>query len=222
MSLQATSKLNQRFSELSAQMDQVEATKQYKASEFLSGDRIDDEVFLNWRVKARHLLLMACGQDSEHYKEFMKGEKPKTYQTNYENFRLLKATFLAAKEDFEGGYLSSVRNLIQAQVFSNELDQSSELLTSGYASAAAVIAGVVLETTLRQMCEDRNLAIGKLDRMNSELSKAGVYNLLVQKQITALADIRNNAAHGHPENFKDSDVRDMIAYVEAFVSQHLS
>jgi hypothetical protein len=57
--------------------------------------------------------------------------------------------------------------------------------------------------------------------MNSELTKAGAYNLLVQKRITALADIRNNAAHGRTGQFKDNDVSDMISYVESFVSEHL-
>jgi hypothetical protein len=57
--------------------------------------------------------------------------------------------------------------------------------------AAAVIAGTVLETALRQLC---------LDRMNADLAKAGVYNSLMQKRITALAAIRNRAAHGKPTN----------------------
>ena len=43
----------------------------------------------------------------------------------------------------------------------------------------------------------------------------------MQKRITALADIRNNAAHGHPEQFRDNDVSDMISYVRAS-SQNIS
>jgi hypothetical protein len=57
--------------------------------------------------------------------------------------------------------------------------------------------------------------------MNAELAKAGRYNMLIQKQITAHADIRNNAAHGHPEKFTDEDVRGMIAWVENFVAAQL-
>jgi len=79
----------------------------------------------------------------------------------------------------------------------------------------------VLETTLRQLCTDKGIPVGKLDRMNSDLAKAGAYNLLVQKRINALADIRNNAAHGHPDQFKDSDVSDIILYVKTFISEYL-
>jgi hypothetical protein len=56
----------------------------------------------------------------------------------------LKAVFDTAREDFEGGYLISFRNLVQAEVFESELDQAKELQSAGYKVAAAVIAGVIL------------------------------------------------------------------------------
>ena len=216
-----TSILAKRFAELTSQLEAVEATKRYDPSPHFPGDRIDNDLFLNWKVKARNLISMACRPDSEHYRQFLESEKPKIHRTSFTQLKELKAVFLAAKEDYEGGYLNSFRNLVQAEVFGSELDQARELLSGGYSSAAAVVAGVVLETTLRQLCTDFGIPIGKLDRMNSELAKAGAYNLLVQKRITALADIRNNAAHGHPEQFKDNDVSDMISYVESFTSEHL-
>lgn len=216
-----TSLFAKRFGELVEQAAAVEATKKYEQREYFTGYRIDSDLFLGWKVKARHLIGLACGRDSEHYKEFVETEKPQLYRDQYKELTQVRAILLAAREDFEGGYLNSVRNLIQAEVFSSELDQARELLSGGYSSPAAVVAGVVLETTLRQLCTNAGLSHGKLDKMNADLAKAGTYNLLVQKRITALADIRNNAAHGHPENFKDSDVADMISYVEGFVADHL-
>jgi hypothetical protein len=214
--------LARRFTELVEQMAVVAATKRYERSEYFAGDRIDGEQFVNWKVKAKNLLTNACGRESEHYLAFVKAEQPIAYRSNWEEFKDLKAIFLAAQEDYEGGYLRSIRNLVQAEVFSSELDQARELLATGYKAAAAVVAGIVLETGLRRMCQDRSLDLGKLDRMNAALSKNGVYSLLVQKRITALADIRNNAAHGHPDQFNERDVLDMISYVENFLSEHLS
>jgi hypothetical protein len=130
--------------------------------------------------------------------------------------------FLAAKEDFEGGYLSSVRNLIHAEVFSNELEQANELLTAGYRTPAAVICGVVLETNLRTLCDTRNIPTGKLEKMNQDLAKDGAYNLLIQKRITALAAIRNSAAHGNHSEFDDADVNSMIDDVERLVADWLA
>jgi hypothetical protein len=194
-----SSVLTKRFSDLVAQLEAVEATKKFESGGF-GGDRVDSEAFLNWKVKARNLLSSACGRDSEHYRSFVKAEEPSMYRTNFSELKDVKAVFLAAKEDYEGGYVTSVRALIQAEVFSTELDQARELLASQYLSAAAVVAGVVLETSLRQLCVDKGIPVGKLDKMNADLAKAGTYHLLVQKRITAIADIRNNAAHAIPSS----------------------
>ncbi len=84
-----------------------------------------------------------------------------------------------------------------------------------------MIAGVVLETTLRDMCSRNGIEYASLDKMNTDLAKAGIYNLLQQKRITALADIRNSAAHGRPDKFGEDDVSSMIRDVLAFVSTHI-
>ena len=59
----------------------------------------------------------------------------------------------------------------------------------------------------------------KLDTMNADLAKAGVYNLLKQKQITALADLRNKAAHGLG-GFTSKDVESMIQDVRRFMEDY--
>jgi hypothetical protein len=189
-------------------------------------DTVDVHLLLGWRVKARNLLRQACSAESEHYKEFQHLEEALFY-SNYNFMLRLKAVFLAAKEDYEGGYLKSVRSLVHAELFDEELEQARELLASGYTVAAAVVARVVLETTLRTLCVNNGIPVRtpdgksvKLDKMNADLSKAGVYNVLVQKQVTWLADIGNKAAHGDVGGFKDADVGDMIAQVERFVRDH--
>ena len=45
---------------------------------------------------------------------------------NYKELKELKAIFAAAKEDYEGGYLNSFQNLVQAEVFGTELDQAKK------------------------------------------------------------------------------------------------
>lgn len=47
-------------------------------------------------------------------------------------------------------------------------------------------------------------------------------NKLQQKRITALADIRNSAAHGKPEEFTESDVENMIRDIGQFLATHLA
>lgn len=215
--------LEKRFHELVAQADGVAATKQTKHSSYTgSYEEVDSDLLLGWCVKARNLLASACGRESEHFKSFVEAEEPRSFENNPTRLSRLRSVFLAAKEDFEGGYLSSVRNLVQAEVFSTELEQARELLAAGYRIPAAVICGVVLETNLRGLCEACSLATGKLDKMNADLAKAGQYNLLVQKRITALAAIRNSAAHGNSAEFDDANVRSMIEEVEKLIADWLS
>lgn len=215
--------LKKRFDELLIQADEVAATKQSKYSQHLGPyEQVDSDLLLGWCVKTRNLLASACGTESEHFKEFVKAEQPGLYENNPTRLSRLRAVFLAAKEDFEGGYLSSVRGLVQAEVFSTELEQAQELLSAGYRIPAAVICGVVLETSLRSLCEARGLSLGKLDKMNADLAKVGQYNSLVQKRITALAAIRNSAAHGNHAEFDDANVSSMIEEVEKLVADWLS
>lgn len=212
--------LSRRFADLSEELVAVHSTARQVRDEYRGiGVDVDEHRFLSWKVKARNLLSLACGTESEHYREFLRSEDASHWSGK--NCMRLQAVFEAARDDFDGGYLATVRTLVQGELFETELDQARELLAAGYRVPAAVVAGVVLETSLRQLCTDANLPTGKLDKMNSDLAKSGAYNLLVQKRVTALADIRNNAAHGHPERFSDRDVSDMISYVESFLSERL-
>lgn len=211
-----------RFDELQIQAAEIAATEQSKYSEYSgSYKEVDRERLLGWTVKVKNLLSNACGAESEHYRAFVAADEPQSFEDNVAKFLRTRSVFLAAKEDFEGGYLSSVRTLVQAEVFSTELDQARELLSAGYAAAAAVITGVVLETNLRELCARHTLAAGKLERMNADLVKAGAYNILVQKKITALAAIRNSAAHGNTAEFTPADVAAMLADVERMLEEWL-
>jgi len=215
-------KLSDRFDQLVAELPAIEATIKQRRGDFGNYTEMDDELALTWKVKAKNLLVVACGKESQHYQEFIEAEKLQAFESKSDAFRRMKSVFMAALDDYNGGYLISIKNLIQVEVFDSELEQATELLSNGYKLSAAVIAGVVLETALRDLCVREGLSVGKLDKMNSDLAKAGIYNKLQQKRITALADIRNSAAHGKPKEFTDADVINMIRDVEQFLSVQLA
>jgi hypothetical protein len=56
--------------------------------------------------------------------------------------------------------------------------------------------------------------------MNVELCKAGVYNMAMQKQVTAWVARRNNAAHGNWSAYNHADVDDLIKGVRRFIAEH--
>jgi chromosome condensin MukBEF ATPase and DNA-binding subunit MukB len=217
-------KLSKHFGELETQAEAVMNSKRSSFNEFYgqNTENVDVNLLLAWIVRASHLLTMACGKDSQHFKEFAVISKQSNWSTNVTQLAQLRSIFLAAKQDFEGGYFISVRNLIQAEVFSTELDQSRELLRAGYHVAAAVICRVVLETNLITLCKTYSIGPGKLEQMNADLAKAGQYNSLVQKRVTALAAVGNSAAHGKVDEFTASDVDSMIPEVEKLIADWLT
>jgi len=132
------------------------------------------------------------------------------------------------KYELENGLLYNIQKLLQADIFSDFLEMGEHLLQEGYKDAAAVIIGTVLEDTLRKLCDSNRINTlnpnGKpltIDPLNVELEKAGVYNKLVQKQITSWADLRNNAAHGHFEKYNEKQVEMMLLFVQTFCADYL-
>ena len=60
-----------------------------------------------------------------------------------------------------------------------------------------------------------------MEPLNMELTKADVYDKLIQKQITSWGELRNKAAHGHYDEYDEKQVEMMLLFVQKFVSDHL-
>ena len=177
-----------------------------------------DDEYLRVRTRASNLIRRVCGRDSPHCEEIE--NLPKDSRQLVGVVGILDA----AKADFEAGLLFNLKALVEAEIFGDFLDQSEALLGAGYHVPAASLAGAVLEDTLRKISDVAGIKYepkAKIGNLSSDLVKAGVYNLLQHKQITALADIRNNADHGHFEKFKETDVEGMIKWVKGFASEYL-
>jgi len=221
-------KLLNRYEQLIQEAETIKSLITTKYSEY-SGNYNDlgedgDAQYLQWKVKVKNLLKLSSGEDSVHYKEFVLSEDMQMYDTNPKVLKRLIPILIAAYDDLKGGFLVSFKQIVQAEVFDSELEQARSLLESGYKNAAAVIAGVVLETAIKELCVNNGIDLEKkkLTRLNDDLAKASVYNTLQQKQITALADIRNSAAHGDYEKFTHQDVETMIKDIERFLLTYSS
>lgn len=182
---------------------------------------VDSEKANQWFTSAQSLLKRAMGSESAHYKNF--SAVPGKQGISYSPVRRGQGILRAALEDFEHGHLFEVRQLLEAEVFADLLEQAAELHRAGYIGPAAVVAGCVLEDGLRRLCQRAGLPLQpkpKLDQMNADLAKAGVYSKLVQKRLTAIADLRNNAAHGNWAEFDRDDVGEMIDWISKFIEAH--
>tara|TARA_B100001094_G_scaffold312781_1_gene349820 strand:+ start:1220 stop:1876 length:657 start_codon:yes stop_codon:yes gene_type:complete len=213
--------IKQAFEDINLEYNELIKTKNYVGNQLMGGGwYVDNTIYLKWTARLDNLINLVCKPESNYCKNFDNAYKG-TYSTNFNISIQLKAVLDALQADFEAGYLTSLKYLVQADVFESELEQAEELLRNDYKLAAAVVAGVVLETALRDLCQDNNIDIGSLNKMNQDLAKAEIYNKLQQKRITALADIRNNAAHGKPDEFSSDDVKNMIREIESFLTSYM-
>lgn len=132
----------------------------------------------------------------------------------------------AIRDDYAAGYLRSIEELIHADVFADFLEMANELHGKGYKDPAAVITGSVLEEHVRKLATAHQVAVEsagrprKADTINADLAKAGGYNKLEQKQITAWLDLRNKAAHGEYEQYEAGQVAALIRDVRDFMVRH--
>lgn len=183
-----------------------------------------EDDYYRFRTESMNLVRRSCGEDSDHYRELKRIAETKETSRNSFYFVHCLGVLEAAQRDYEAGLLFDMRALITAEVLADFIEQAEALLDAGYYVPAASLAGAVLEDTLRKLCQRHNLAIPqstKIDRLNVELARAGVFDKLIQKQITVQADIRNNADHGHFDKFARSDVEDMVKWIRGFTAEYL-
>lgn len=219
-------KIIDRFDQLiEAGSTQVLKTRSSRSGEgfvYIGDDAINPEKSSQWGISCLNLLSRVFGIESDHYVKF---NALFSKFNNYTPVLTAQGILKGAREDYASGFLFETRALIQAEVFDDFLDQAKHLFDNRYHAPAAVVAGSVLEDGLRKLCVRNGITLPskpKLDTMNSELAKAGIYNVLTQKKITALADLRNKAAHGKWNEFMVDDVEQMIAQIRAFMETHFA
>lgn len=131
----------------------------------------------------------------------------------------------ALRDDLHDGYVKTLIELVHADIFADFLDMAYHLDESGYKDAAAVITGSTLESHIKELSSKHNIDIEcnakpvKADKLNSDLAKAGAYEKLDQKNITAWLDLRNKAAHGNYNDYTKEQVELLIAGVRDFIGR---
>lgn len=212
-------KVLSRITELVELGEQVLSTRRSPSPGFITSDFVDVDLANRWLTSCLNIISRSFGEDSVHYMRLnsLFKDYPK-----WPDVQQAFGVLLAAKEDYEKGALFDIRKLIEADLFDDFLEQADYLLDAGYYQPAAVITGSILEDGLRKLCVSASISLPdrpKLDWMNAELAKRGIYNRLTQKKVTSLADLRNSAAHGKWDEFEKADVESMIRDTRTFMER---
>lgn len=186
---------------------------------------VNEELQTGFRAACLSFIKSLYGEDHPLYKEFKTA-----LQHRYASHTAMGIQILyAIKTEISNGWLASVNALVAAEIFTDFLEMAEHLLEEGYKDAAAVMIGSTLEEHLRQLCDaykvDKTTLKGtdeiskKADVLNADLKKAGAYNTLDQKQVTAWLGIRNSAAHGKYDEYSKEQVLMMYDGVLNFISR---
>lgn len=141
------------------------------------------------------------------------------------------------KDDLQKGFLGDLElEIVEAAIAADYMGQAEQLLAEGQSGQydhvpAAVLAGAVLEKSLRTLCDKQSPSISTVNNNNGKpltltplidvLKKNNVFNELTAKQLRAWADIRNSAAHGQFDEFNRSQVDLMIQGINNFLALYM-
>ncbi|MCJ7510384.1 MAG: hypothetical protein MUP14_05820 [Dehalococcoidia bacterium] len=214
----------ERLGQLIEVGDRLHATA--RSSEWAADKYIPDKRALQgWAASSRNLIANTVGRESEYYSAFADAIGTCSWAAELER---CVGILESLREDWDAGLLVSRDLLITADAFENFLEQADYLLEQGFRDPAAMLAGAVLESTLRKMCEVRSIPTDRQDKigtLNDKLAKhhkPPAYSGMYHKQIIAWADLRNNAAHGRYSEYTKKQVADMLGWVREFAARHLA
>ena len=163
--------------------------------------------------------------DGSRYQKNAHAALAKYGESNSYNIQLLVGILEALRADYEAEYLSSVQELIHAEIFGDFLEMARYLLREGYKDPAAVLTGGVLEEHLRKLCMKHGIATSTSghpkgsDAMNADLANAGAVSKLDQKNVTAWLDLRNKSAHGKYSEYTSPQVELFVQGVQDFLTR---
>lgn len=114
--------------------------------------------------------------------------------------------------------LFDIRQLVQADLLDSELDSARELLKNGFLRGAGVVAGVVLEKHLLQVCDNHNVCVRKqnpaIADLNDALKNGNVIDVPNWRFIQRLGDLRNLCGHKRVREPSAEEVRELIDGVD--------
>lgn len=216
-----TKKLIERAEQLLTKAQSVASSCYNDSSEnVIASDRVNSASFHEWKNNSQNFILLVCGKNSPYYENFTK-EVDSAYPEDVEHG---VGILTALKEDIEFGFLTRVRDLVSAEIFTDFATMVQHLLDNNYKDPAASLTGAVLENGLRQIAQKHAINVKSSDdigSLNTKLANKEIYNRLIQKQIQAWKAIRDSADHGKSDDYEVEDVKSMLKGTQRFLTENL-
>lgn len=160
---------------------------------------------------------------SDHYKNFRGLYEGATTGSQHQ-IEQMKGVFLAAMDDYRGGYLFSVQKEISGELFGDFVSLAKTSLDEGYKDVAAVLACAALEDTLKRYALLKGIDVDNRDmaQVINALKAQGLVKAAQKTLLDTMPKIRDYAMHANWDKIAPPDVRSVIGYVEQFLLTHFA
>lgn len=138
----------------------------------------------------------------------------------------LYGVLISLKKAYENNFLTNINEMIDAELFTDILEQAEYLLSQNYIRASAVVAGVSLESHLRKLADKNSIPIsndGKYknaDSLNNELYKNNIIDKTSSKSVTSWLGLRNDGAHPESKEIDEKNVKLIIEGIKLFIQKY--
>lgn len=213
--MKTTPLIAQRLIELEAQHNAIQIIKADRAFSYA-----EESSWRQWATSALNIIGAASGKDSAHYNNFKTlYEKANGWESDLES---MKGVFLAAKADFEGGYLFQLEATISGEIFGDFVSLAKHTLKDGNKDVAAVLACAALEDALKRFATTKGLDVnGKvMQDIVGALKSKGLVSGAQKSLLDTMPKIRDYAMHANWDKLSAEDVSGVIGFVEQFLLSH--
>ena len=117
------------------------------------------------------------------------------------------------KQTFKSS-LFSLKTMLQADLFDDDIMAAKSLNQNGFVRAAGAMCGVVIEKHLSEICQNHALKVNRnnptIHDFNDLLKSNDIYKISYFRKIQYLADIRNKCDHNKKEEPTKEEVNELI------------
>lgn len=214
--------LNDTFSRRFDELEKSYGSIPWASVSYEPGRYVPNGQWHKWATSAQSLILAVFGESSPHYKNFLNIYE-KCTGSDYE-VEALKAVFLSAKEDFDGGYVFDVELRVSGEVFGDFVALARQALSEGHKDVAAVLACAALEDALKRysLVEGLDVAGRSMQDVVNSLKSKGLVAGAQRSLLDTMPRIRNFALHADWGKLSEPDVSSVIGFVEQFLLSKFS
>jgi len=206
-----------RFDELADKAKEVRSTLQ--VTDIAAS--VDHRKFQEWATSCLNLLQRVFGERSAHYRNFHAVYSKIINIAYQESFDKCRAIMQAAREDFQAGYQFELQGFLSYAVLEYLAKRSREFMRRGEKETACVLAGVLLESALKELCKRKGLPEQGVAQMNENLYKKGVYRVGVRQRVTDWCCMWEDMLRCYGDKYRMIDIEEMLRGVERFIEREL-